>query len=74
MKFVVNDDMDAFLGDTQLSDKVKLRYPSVCHDDVMNLGNGLLCGDGTWPAQVRVIFHTFPAMFEFSSPLLHHTV
>ena len=40
MKFVVDDCMDAFLGDTQLNGNATLRYSSVCHDDVMNLGNG----------------------------------
>ena len=41
-EFVVDDRMDAFLGDTQLSGNVIIRYSSVCHDDVMNLDNGLL--------------------------------
>ena len=45
MKFVVDDHMDAVLGDTQLSGIVMLCYSSVCHDDVMNIGNGLLSGD-----------------------------
>ena len=34
--------MDAVLGDTQLSGNVMLRYSSVCHDDIINLGNGLM--------------------------------
>ena len=46
MKFVVDDCIDEIQGDTQLSGNVTLHYSSVCHDDVMNLGNGLLCGDG----------------------------
>ena len=41
--------MDAVLGDAQLSGNVMLRYLSVCHDDVMNFDNGLLCGDVDWP-------------------------
>ena len=72
--FVVDDCMDVVLGDTQLSGSVILRYSSVCHDDVMNRGNGLLCGDGDWPSQMGVVFQTLPATFEFSSPLLHHAV
>ena len=36
MKFVVDDCMDVVLGD------VMLCYSSVCHDEVMNFGNGLL--------------------------------
>ena len=42
--FVVHDCMDAVLGEAQLSGSVTLCYSSVCHDHVMNLGNGLLCG------------------------------
>ena len=50
MKFVVDDCMDAVLGDTQLRGNVILHYSSVCHVHVVNLGNGLLCGDGDWPS------------------------
>ena len=50
MKFVVDDCMDAVLGNTSLSGNVMLRYSSVCHDDVMNIGNGLLCGDSDLPS------------------------
>ena len=74
MKFVVDDCMDAVLGDTQLSGNVTLHYSSVCHDDVMNLGNGLLCGYGDWPSRMEVVFQTLTASFEFGSPLLHHAV
>ena len=66
--------MEVVIGDTQLSGNVMLHYSSVCHDDVMNLGNGLLYGDGDWPSRTGVVFQTLPAMFEFSSPLLHHAV
>ena len=51
MKFVVDDCVDEVLGDTQLSGNVILRYSSVCHDDVMDFGNGVLCGDGDWPSR-----------------------
>ena len=51
MKFIVDDCMDAVLGDTKLSGNVMLRYSSVCHDDVTNLSYGLLCDDGEWPSQ-----------------------
>ena len=74
MKFVVDDCMDAVLGDAQLSDNIILRYSSVCYGDVMNLGNGLLCGDCDWPSRTVVVFQTIPATFEFSNPLLHHAV
>ena len=70
MKFIVDTYMDAFLGDAQLSDSVMLHYSSVCHDDVMNLGNG----DSDWPFPTGVVFQTIPAMFEFNIPLLHHAV
>ena len=46
MTFVEGDCIDAVLGDTELHGSVILRYSSVCIDDVMNFGNGLLCGDG----------------------------
>ena len=58
MKFVVDDCMDAFLGETQLSGIVMLRYSSVYYDDVMNLGEGLLCGDNDWPSRTGVVFQT----------------
>ena len=78
MKNVVDDCMDAVLGDTQLRGNVILCYSSVCHVHVVNLGNGLLCGDGGWPSLGGgggdVVFQTLPATFEFSSPLLHHAV
>ena len=64
MKFVV----DVVLGDTQLNGNVILRYSSVYHDDVMNLGNGLLCGDGDWLSPTGVVFQTIPGTFEFSIP------
>ena len=73
MKFVVDDCIDAILGDTQLSGNVMLRYSSVCHDDVMNLGNGLLFGDGDWPSPTWFGFQTIPATFEFSIRLLHRS-
>ena len=82
MKFVVDDCMGAWVhgcmgavpGDTQLSGSVILHYSSVCHDDVMNLGNGFLCSDSDWPSPTGVVFQTIPATFEFSIPLLHHAV
>ena len=40
--FVVDDCMDVVLGDPQLGVNVMLHYYSVCHDDVMNPGNGLM--------------------------------
>ena len=49
MKFVADNCMDAVLGDTQLGDNVIFLHLSVCHDDVMNIGNGHLCGDSDWP-------------------------
>ena len=49
MKFVADDCMDAVLKDTQPSGNVMFRYSSVCHDDVMHLGNCQLCGDADWP-------------------------
>ena len=61
MKFVVDDCMDAVLGDTQLSGNVMLRYSSVCHDDVMNLGNDVLCDDTDWPYRTGIVFQTLPA-------------
>ena len=61
--------MVAVLGDTQLSGNVIL-----CNGDIMNLGNGLLCGDGYWPSRTGVLFQTLPATFDFSSPHLHHAV
>ena len=72
MKFVVDDCMDAILEDTQLSGNVMLRYSSVCPDDVMNLGNDLMCGDGDWPSLMGIVFQTLPATVEFSSSFLHH--
>ena len=74
MKFVVDDCMDAVLGDTQLIGNAILRYSSVCHGDVMNLGNGLLCSDSDWPSLMGVVFQTIPTMFEFSIPILHHVI
>ena len=55
MKFVVDDCMGAVLGDTQLRGNVMLRYSSVCHDDVINRGNGHLCGTGDWPSPKEVM-------------------
>ena len=66
MKFVVDACMDVVLGDTQLSHNVMLHYSSVCHDDVINLGNGLLCGDDDRPSVTGVVFQTLPTTFEFS--------
>ena len=74
MKFVVDDFTDVVLRDTQLSGNVMLRYSSVCHEDVMNLGNGLLCGDGDWPSRTGVVFQTIPLTFGFSILLHHHAV
>ena len=74
MNIVVDDCMDAVLRDTQLSGNVILRYSSLCHDDVMNLDNGLLRGNGDWPSQTEVVFQTYPVTFEFSSPLLHYAL
>ena len=45
-----------------------------CPDDVMNLGNGLLCSDFDWPSPTGVVFQTITAKFEFSILLLHHAV
>ena len=45
-----------------------------CPDDVMNLGNGLLCSDCDWPSPTGVVFQTITATFEFSILLLHHAV
>ena len=50
----------AVLGDAQLSGRVMLRYWTVCHDVVMNLGNGLLCGNGDWPSRTGEEFFCFP--------------
>ena len=55
--------MDVVLGDTQLGGNVMLR---VCHDDVMNFGNGGLYGDSDWPSRMGVVLQTFP--------FLHHVV
>ena len=74
MKFVVGDCMDAVLGDTQLSGNSIHSYSPVCHDDVINLGNGLLYGDGDWPSSTGLVFQTNPVTFKFSIPLLHHVV
>ena len=75
MKFIVDACMNTVLGDTQLSgDEMLLHYSSVCHDDVMNLGNGLQCDDSDWPSRTGVIFQTLPVTFEFSIPLLDHAV
>ena len=74
MKFVVDDCMNAVLGYTKLSGNVILCYSSVCHDVVMNLDNGLLCGDDDWPSLTAVVFQTTPAMNEFNSPRFHHAV
>ena len=71
MKFVVDDCMDVVLGDTQLSGNVMFRFSSVCHDDVMNLGNGLLCGDGDWLSPTGIVFQTIAATVEFSSRFLY---
>ena len=38
MKFVVDDCMDAVLGDIQLGGNVMLCSLSICHNDVINLG------------------------------------
>ena len=46
MTFVADDCMVAVLGDTQIIGNVMFNYWSLCHDDVMNLGKGLQCGDG----------------------------
>ena len=71
----MDDCIGAVLEDTQtLSGNVVLRYSSVCHDGVMNLGNGLMCGDDDWPTWTWVVFQTLLATFEFSSLLHHHTV
>ena len=55
--------------DTLLSATVMLQYSSVCHDDVMNLGNRLLFGDGGWP-QTGLVFQTLPVWIQHptSSP------
>ena len=74
MKFVVDVCMDAVLGDIQLSGNVTVCYSSVCHDDVMNLGNGLVCGYGDWPSRTGVVFQIIPATFESISPHLHNYV
>ena len=68
--------MDAVLGNTQLSGNVGLihRYSSVCHGNVINLGNGLLRGDGDWPVAKGVVFQIIPTTFEFSIPLLRRAV
>ena len=70
----MDDCMDVVLGDTQVNGDVMLHYLFVCHDDVINLGYGFLCGDVEWPSRTGVLFQTLPAMFEFSTPLLHHAV
>ena len=72
--FVVDDCMDAVLGDIQQSDNIMLCYSSVCHNDVMNLGSSFLCGDGDWPFRTGVVFQTLSVTFQFRSPLLHHAV
>ena len=73
MKFVVDDCMDAVLEDTLLIGNVILCYSSVCHDNVMNLGNDILYGDGDAFSD-GVVIQTIPAKFEFSILLLHHAV
>ena len=50
---VVDDCKDTVLGYTQLRGKVTLHYSSVCHDDVMNLGDGLLYDDSDWPSRTE---------------------
>ena len=52
--------MNAITGDAQLSGRVMLRYSSISHVDVMNLGNGLLCCDSDWPSLIGVVFQTLP--------------
>ena len=74
MTFVVDDCMDVVLGDAQLSYNVIPRYSSVCHDNVMNLVNGLMCGDCGWSSSTGVVFLTTPATVEFSIPILNHAV
>ena len=74
MKCVVDDCIYAVLGHTQLSGNLILRYSSVCHDDIMHIDSGTLCGEGDWSSPTGVIFQTIPAKFEFSIPLLHHVV
>ena len=59
MKFVVDDCMNAVQRDTQFGGNVILHYSSVCHD-VMNLDNGLLCGDGVWPSLTGGRLPDFP--------------
>ena len=56
MEFVLDDWMDAVLGDTQLSGNVMLHYLSVYHDDVMNCGIGTLCGEVDRPPWMGVVF------------------
>ena len=41
---------------------------------MINLGNGLLCGDGDMPPPMGVVLKTLPATFEFSIPRLDHAV
>ena len=60
MKYIVNDCMDAIKSDTKLIGSVMLLYSSICHDDVMNLGNGHLCGDGDLPFQTGGRFPEYP--------------
>ena len=70
MKFILDDCMDAVLKDINNTPLL-----SVCHDDVMHFGNGILRSDVHWPSLTGgVVFKTFLGTFEFSSPLFHHAV
>ena len=75
MKLVVGDCMDAYLCTWYPTRwQCNTLYLSVCHADVLNLGNGLQSGHGDRPFWTGVAFQTLLAMYEFSSPPLHHVV
>ena len=44
--------MDAVLGDTQFSGNVIICYSCVCHEDIMNFNNGLMCVSNVGPLRV----------------------
>ena len=58
--YTLDDYMDAVLGDALLSGNVILHHSSVCHDDIINLGNSLLCGDGNWPSTTCGLLPNYP--------------
>ena len=68
---IVDDCMDAVLGDTHLSGNVMLPYSYVCHDDVMNVLAMVSCVVNVTGLHKRRSSSRLPVTFEFSSLLLH---